>query len=1046
MDIAVLQHWSPRRTAFLALLLILSAWTIPTNAQFTQGGVSGRVLDPSERPVAGAQVEIQDLATQSIQRVTTNGDGTYTFVSLQPHPYQLGASAAGFSKTTLSFTLGIGEQLVEDVKMSVGSTSQQVTVQASGAAVYLQQESHTVSQLVTQTEINSLPVSSRNFLGLAALGPGSQPGGDLINYSNNGGSAQYFQTTSQQFIPAGQSVGHVSFLQDGVSNVQLFTQAANILPDLDAIQEFSVDTTGMPAQYSQPGVINVITKSGSNDFHGTAYDFFRNSDLNANSWFNNLAGVRRGKDNFNQFGGTIGGPIKKDKIFFFFNYEGQRETLGTTTAIVVPTAAEAGGDFSDWLAGIPCGISCTNKVTIYDPSTYNAVTGTISPFPGNIIPASRISDYAKKYFALYPAPTSQRLSDGNNYHANLPLTNNLNQYLGRVDYNISDRDRLFGTYEFYKQPTIQYSFVPNLFGNTYNRTGTNIALEETHTFSTPVVNIARVGYNRSIFFNSQLGVGAKDWVSFFGLKGLNPAIGQNSPPYLGLSNYASLGNPYAPQGAVQNLFQYADEVDIVKAKHTVKVGFEWNRIQINGNWVLYNSGLINFNGQFTSNHSTAANGFVQGVSLADLELGYPSSVVGGVGSTIAGFRENDIAGYVTDSYKVSPALNLTLGFRYQYSSPPKDKYGRAATYDVATATATPGPWNSNYLNLAPRVGFSASVKPGWVVRGGFGIYYTSTAYNELQFLMANPPNYLTQAFTYPTQSPVNISNIFPPFTPGSSVFAPFAVSKHNPTPYTQQWNLDLQHSLRHDILIDVGYVGNVGRHLSIRLNPNQARLDLDPAHPTPIQSRRPNPAIGDVNAQYDIGIANYNALQASIRKSFSAGLAFQASYTWSRALDLLSTDGGNLINGLNPSLNYGPSDFNRGQLLVFNYVYDLPFGTNKRFLSGNNFASKYIVGGWQANGITTFGSGLPFTVIAPDVSNTGNHQAVANRVCNGALSNSNRQEWFNTSCFLQPGQGHLGNSGRNILLQGKEQNWDFFSFQECSRDGSGADAATRRIL
>lgn len=1024
------RKWCPRNFAFLAFLIILVAAAIPARAQFTQGSISGRVLDPSGQAIVGAKVTLQDVDTKATQNATTDSSGTYTFAALQPHPYQLTTSAPGFAETTVSVTVGISQQLVEDVNLQVGSSSQKITVQASGAAVALQRESSTVSQLVTQTEINSLPVSGRSFLGLASLGPGSQPGGDLLNHSSNGGSAEYFQTTGQQFIPAGQSVGHTSFLQDGVTNVQLFTQAANILPDLDAIQEFSVNTTGMTAQFSQPGVINVITKSGSNRFHGTAYDFFRNADLNANNWFNNLAHVRVPKDNFNQFGGSIGGPIKRDKLFFFFDYEGQRERQQAATARLVPTAAEEQGDFSDWLNGVTCGTGCTKKITIYDPSTYNAATSTISAFPGNQIPVNRISDYAKKYFALLPAPTSARLADGYNYHANLPVTNNLDQYLGRADYNISQRDSIFGTYEYYKQPTIQTSFVPNLFGNTYQREATNAAVEETHTFSAPIVNIARFGYNRSVFYNSQLGVGSRDWVKFFGLQGLNPPLSENSPPYLGLTNYGALGNPYAPQGATQNLFQYADEVDILKAKHTIRVGFELDHVDFDGLWTLYNSGLITFNGQYTSNHSFNPQGFTQGLDLADFELGYPNSAVGGVGSTVAAFRENDFAAYINDNYKVSPRLNLVLGFRYQYSSPPKDKNGHAATYDLATASSVPGTWNPNRLNFAPRVGFAYTLDPKSVIRGGYGIYYTSTAYNELQFLMANPPNYLTQSFSFSIPNPVSVSTLFPAFTPGSSVFAPFAVDKHNPTPYTQQWNLDFQHSLSNTMLFDIGYVGNVGRHMSIRLNPNQAYLDKDPQHPTPIQSRRPYPAIGDVLAQYDIGNANYHALQASFRKTFSSGLAFQVSYTWSKAMDLLSTDGGDLINAHNPSQNYGPSDFNRTQLLVFNYVYDLPFGPGKHFLNQDNFITKYVVGGWQINGITTYGSGLPFTVSAQDLSNTGgNHEAVANRTCDGRLSNPTRQRWFDTACFQQPGPGLLGDSGRNILSQGREENWDFSLFK-----------------
>lgn len=1013
----------------IVLTFVLLAAAV-ASAQFTLGTITGRVTDPSGSVVPGAQVKIQNMTTSALRATRTNSSGLYTFASLPPGTYEIKVSSQGFSEVRSEVQLGISQTLTQDFQLSVGSVSQQVTVQEATGAVSLQTESHTVSQLVTQKEITSLPVNGRNFLNLAVLGPGSQPGNDLINFSNNGGSAQYFQTTSSQVILAGQSVGHTTFLQDGVTNTQLFTQAVNIVPDMDAIQEFSVDSTGMSAKFGQPGVINAITKTGSNSFHGDLYDYFENSALNANNWFSNLHHLPIGQESYNQFGGTIGGPIRKDKLFFFFDYEGQRQIDTSSFAGLMPTAAWRQGDFSDYLTGIPCGPACTRTVTIYDPATYNPATHTAQPFQGNIIPTDRFSAFSVKYLQLFPLPNSAILPDGTNYHVNLSTTNNLNQYLGNVDYNISAKDRLFGEYEFYNHPTISNGFIPNLFGNTYQRVGTNIALEETHTLSPALLNTARFGYNRSIFFNSELGVGAKDWTSYFGLQNLHPAIQQNAPPGVSIAQCCGVGNIFAPQGAVQNLFQFADELDYIHGKHTISAGVEAQRIQFNGNWELANSGDVSFNGQYTSNYQFGQPSFVQGLGLADFMLGLPNFALGGVGNTLSGFRETDLDTYVQDDWRALPKLTLNLGFRYQYDSPPRDKYGHASTYSLSRGSSVPGSWDPNYRNLAPRVGLAYALRPSTVIRSGFGIYYTSTAYNELQFLMANPPNFLSQALSFSPLTPTPMSSIFPSFAPGSTIFAPFAVEQHNPTPYLEQWNFDVQRTLSKDILIDVGYVGNQGHHLSVRLNPNQAAPE-NPLNPTPIQSRRPYPAIGDILAQYDLGNSNYNALQASIRKTFSKGLSFQASYTWSRAFDLLSTDGGEMINGLDPKLNYGPSDFSRPQVLTLSYTYELPFGPGKSIYNRSNWVAKYLVGGWQVNGVTTFGSGLPFMLFAQDFSNTGsNHEFVPTRVCNGALSNPTVFQWFNTSCFAQPAPGFLGNAGRNILSQGKENNWDFSLFKD----------------
>ena len=239
----------------------------------------------------------------------------------------------------------------------------------------------------------------------------------------------------------------------------------------------------------------------------------------------------------------------------------------------------------------------------------------------------------------------------------------------------------------------------------------------------------------------------------------------------------------------------------------------------------------------------------------------------------------------------------------------------------------------------------------------------------------------------------------------------------------------MQRTFGNNILMDIGYVGNVGHHLSIRLNPNQAIPD-NPLNPIPLQSRRPYPAIGDVLAQYDIGNSNYNALQAFVRKSFTSGLSFQVSYTWSKAIDLLSTDGGTLINGLNARANRGPADFDRPHMLTLSYTYELPLGPGKTLYNRNNFAGKYLLGGWQVNGVTVYGSGLPFTVLAPDLSNTGgNHASVANRSCEGTLSDPTVAKWFDTSCFSQPASGQSGNAGRNILRQDMLKNWDVSLFK-----------------
>jgi hypothetical protein len=997
--------------------------------QFNLGTITGRITDPSGAVVPGCQIKVENAATKVVRTAETDATGLYTVTALDPGRYSIVVSKTGFKEVSTTVDLGVTQSVSVDLQLTVGAVSQTISVEASTAQVALQKEDHAITQIVPERQIESLPMNGRNLLTLATLGPGAQAGSDIINGSNDGGSAQYFQVTPNLIILGGQSVGHTTFLQDGVSNTALFTQSINILPDPDSVQEFSVDTNGMDAKFDQPSVINVVTKSGSNRFHGSAYDYFRNRVLDAQSFFGNVSGLPKGVYQYNQFGGTLGGPIRKDKEFFFFNYEGLRNPSSSVFAGRIPTTLERQGNFSEDLAGVPVGGGKIQSTVIYDPDTYNPATDTVQAFPGNIIPTGRLSSFATTFNQFWPAP-GPILADGTNYRTSLTSTNTTDLYLGRVDYNLSMKDTLYGLVQDYNSPSISDSFVPNLFGNTYNRHGDNAALEETHIFTPTLLNVGRVGYNRSVFFNSELGVGAKDWVSLFGLQNLNPAIEQNDPPYVSITGCCGLGNPFAPQGAVQNRYQFADELDYTRGKHKLSAGVDIYRVQFDGNWELVNSGFFTFNGQFTGNYQPGAS-FVPGLGLADFMLGLPNFAWGSNGNTLSGFRATNFATYFQDNWRVTPKFTLNLGVRYEYDSPPGDKYGHAATYSLSQNAPILGSWNPNTHDFSPRIGLAYSLTSKTVVRAGFGMYYTSTPYNVFQFQMAYPPNFHSEQLSFALTQPTPMSTLFPSFSGVGSVFGVFAMAQHNPDAYMEQWNLNVQRTLGWDTVLSVAYVGDEGHHLSIRLNPNQASPAPNPLSPTPIQSRRPYPAIGDILAQYPLGNSNYNSLQVRLEKHVSHDLSFLASYTYSKSLDLLSTDGGDLVNGLDPERNYGPSDFDRTNNFALSYVYQLPFGTGKHFLNRNDWVGKGL-GGWQVNGITSFDSGLPFGALATDYSDTGgDHEFYADRVCNGAIpvGQRTRLNWFNTSCFTQPAAGTVGDAGRNILRMGGIKNWNFSIFK-----------------
>ena len=755
----------------------------------------------------------------------------------------------------------------------------------------------------------------------------------------------------------------------------------------------------------------MITKRGSNAIRGTVYDYLENDALNARNFFASTRPVLR----YDQFGANLGAPVLKDKLFAFFDYAGQRQTNYVVSRNRVPTQAERQGNFQS--AG----------VTIYDPATYNPSTQTISAFPGNTIPSNRFSSFGTRYLAYFPQPNTP-LVGGINYVTNLGDTTNYDQYLGRMDYNASAKDTLSGTVQSSNSPVLQPSIVNGLFGLEYQASGKNAFLQEVHIFSPKLLNIARVGYNRSILFLSQQGIGAQNYVQLFGLANLNLPADISIPPSVSISGCCSLGSATNPQGGTQNLFQYADEVNWSLGSHQLYIGAEVDRLQFNGTWVLYNGGSYSFTGLYTGNHLTG-NKQVLGSGIADLLLGYPNSASGGQGIPSGAFRETDLGAYIQDDWKVNQKLTLNLGLRYEYFQPTQDKWNKAAIFDLATDSSRQGTWSPNYWDFGPRVGLAYALEENTVIRAGFGIYFNQQPYNFLQFLIANPPNYSLQSITSTAANPVSVTNVFIA-NPTKSAQSPFTEGAKMPTPYIEQWNFGIQHSFNSKLLAQVNYVGNGSHHQPLRLNPNQAIQD--PTNTIPLNSRRPYPNVGDVYGQYNIQNANYNSLQASAQLRFSSGLSLKANYTWSEALDIADAGATLPVNGLDAAGSYGPANFDRTHVFSALYNYELPIGTGKPWLNHMGWLSKQVIGGWQVSGITTAETGLPFEITATDLSNTGGiHTQVANRVCNGNLPSDQRSinRWFDTACFTQPASGLLGNSGRDILRAPGLINFDLSAFK-----------------
>jgi hypothetical protein len=975
------------------LVLLFVAGFGPQRAMHAQtdlGFISGTVRDSADAVVPNCQIEIKNARTATTRIVTSDQNGYFNAPSLTVGPYTVSATAPGFKHLMTNVDVTTNGATA-NLQLSVGNVQQEVTVTSASGSVSLQTDNHELVTTVSPTQLVNLPNNSRSILNVATLGPASQAGTDV---GVDGGDEGFYGQTANSVIISGLGNAHTAFLQDGVDNTNLLTQTVNILSSVEASQEVTTILNGAPARFSQPSIINVITKSGSNQIHGTAYDFLQNDDFDAQNWF----AISKPAKRYNQFGGNIGAPLWKNKLFAFFDYSGLRSHTANVNNLRVPTDAERTGNFA------------ADGVTLYNPATYDPVTGTSQPFANDQLPA--LSPFAQAWLKNYPEPNAP-LANNINYIVNLPAISNYNEYLGRVDYNISQRDLLFGTVARLESQAGNDSITPGLFGIFIALKGTNISLAETHVFNANIVNVFKVGYNRSNLFRSQQGEGALNYAAQYGLANVNPQPSQWTPPAINLNtgDSASLGDPYSPQGAIQNRFQYTDEVSWKVGNHTFVFGGDYVRTQFDGDWVVGNNGIYNFDGSATSAYvggKRSTEPDLSGNSLADLELGFPRTANAANGVTVGAFRGTDVSGYVQDDWKALPRLTFNIGLRYDFDNPPNDKNGHGGQFDVASNRVIPGTWKTNYNDWAPRFGFSYQANDRTVVRGGYGIYYAPILYNNLQFQLLYSPNFVNQSYSFNVAAPVDIQNLFVP-NPSLVGQQNYTLTKTLKDTSVQDWNLNIERSLSNNTLLTIGYIGNVTRHQSARADLNQP-YGLAPGNTSGVLDLRPNTKVGTTDGQLNAVSANYNALAVKVERTFTNGLQFLGAYTYSKAMDILDGDNADLQTLYNPGLTYGPAGFDRTQNLILSAVYELPIGPGKKFLNSNNLINREIIGGWQLSGVQQFATGQPIQITARNFADTSSvNNVYANRICAGnPPAGHPRLQFFDPSCYVQPAIGQYG--------------------------------------
>ncbi|MEP6539008.1 MAG: carboxypeptidase regulatory-like domain-containing protein, partial [Bryobacteraceae bacterium] len=980
------------RAAFALVLGMLLGSIFPVLAQVDSASLVGTVRDSSGGVIANATVTATETGTNATTKLVTDAGGNFSSPPLKIGTYRMTVEAAGFkSQTRTGITLQVQDRLRFDFDMQVGLVSENVTVQAEVPVI--QTETSSLGQVVNSKQMVDLPLNGRNYLDLASLTSG------VVRTEGTNGNA------GGSFVANGTRGNLNNFMLDGIDNNSNDNGQSVLRTNVDAIQEFKVQTNSYSAEFGRSGgaVINAVIKSGTNQYHGSAFEFLRNSALDARDYFED-PNAKKASFKQNQFGGTIGGAIIKDKLFWFGDYQGTQIRTPQNFVSSVPTLAQRTGDFSG-----------PGNNTIFDPATYNAATNTRQPFPNNIIPANRLNSISQNYMNLYPAP-NQAGKLKNNYITSPVDADRIHQMDVRVDYNVSPSDQVFGRFSWSDRTNLMPSPLPGLANGGGSSTGftyegvQGVSLGDTHTFSPRIVNELRAGMNHIRIHRGIPPTGTQ-----FPAQGLQVPGVPNNPSTNGLtlfapSGYRRLGDPgYAPTLLASRETQYSDTLSIIMGRHSLKVGGQFRWSEFNIFQVSRPRGNFNFSGQFTRN---PANSDGSGISLADMLLGLPS--FSNISSLMdLGNRQHVFGGFVQDDYKITSTLTLNLGVRYDYTSPIVEVHDKQANFDFSTGKlilanqngASRGLTDVDKANFAPRIGlaWSPTRARNTVFRAGYGIFYSGQEIRTAAPLQLayNVPFYYEPQFISNGITPViTVGQGFPTLNPSLAVNPPVTSEDSRlKTPYYQHWNFSIGHQLPSQVGLEISYAGSKGVHLQSTTDPNQVRVPSA----ADVQDSRPYPTFGAFTSIQNLGNSTYHSLQIKAEKRLTHGLYVLSAFTWGKSINDLPEiccAAPFPQNTYNLASEKARSDFDQRRRLVTSFDYQLPFGKGEAFLNSNH-AADLILGGWHLGGILSFGSGFPFSpILSYDPSNTGTQGLPrANRLGNGNLATGQRVPslWFDVN-------------------------------------------------
>ncbi len=1061
-----------RTCSAIAIAILACSLTHNAAAQAT-ASLSGNVMDQTGAAIPKATITVTNQGTNQTRMVTTDESGHYVIPQLPVSSYTVTVAASGFQRyESRDVLLEVQQARTIDFKLKPSAVAQEVTVESTVAQVEVQRQDATLGQIIHAEQVSELPLNGRNFVQLALLGPGTTQG-RAATFLNQGASSEVSYRGSMSLAAQGMRENANDWLYDGIDNNELTAGGIGLLPSVDAIREFRVMTFNYSAQYGSRGGTTVLvsSKSGTNRLHGSVFEFLRNDVLDARNFFD---GTKKGKYIQNQFGASLGGPVIKNKTFFFADFQGNKVRQGLTILSTVPTALMKQGNFTEAFPGAPA-------VQIFDPTTTAVVNGvnTRQPFTGNIIPLPKQSSIGRAIAALYPDPTfTDRLAS--NYLSNPIKRLDDWGWNSRLDHNFGPNDRAFARFSWDNAQQYTPSGLPD-FGaagafasnQTFRTHARNLGISETHIFSPMVINTFTAGYNRVFNYITSFGYGSNKSQAL-GIPGANlGTIETSGMTQVSVTGFNAVGDrQFSPFQGGTDIYHYNDAVEIVHGRHAIHTGFTFRAMQENTLGDNAFAGAFTFDRLFTAGFN--ANGTLNastGNAIASLLMGIPTS--GSRNDELNGFlrgrRWKEYRAYFQDDFTLNQNLTLNVGLAYDLTTPMSEAANRFSTFDPKTATIyVAGPFSSpgtsfqaggatslvagdphigvrfDSTGFEPRVAFAWNPFPGHAntaVRGGYGLFHDLSAQGGTQGPFTNPPYANFYSFTSDNITPVRtLATGFPanqtPTDPKLYGGAWRSWAPDFQMGLIQQWNFNVQHELPGATVLTVAYAGTHGSRLM------QKNFDFNSAPPGPgtnARARRPYPAYNGVFVTDSHGWLKYDSLQLKAERRARKGLYLLTAYTWSKAQS----------NGLrqeitgDPGVDYYPilpfPDADKGYTgnhlkhnFTFSYLYQLPWGKGQRWLNSMPAVGEYVIGGWELNGILLAHSGFPLGFsMQSNQSGTG----IGNRPnmsCSGRLSSSlqTATQWLDTSCFAAPAIGTLGAGPRTPEVFGPDQvNFDMALFK-----------------